>query len=211
MPGYEIRRWDESNFDVNIIKYTSEAYRAKKYAFVSDYARFFILYAEGGIYFDTDVELIRPIDDIIAAGPFMGCERAANDPKGIGVNPGLGLGAEKSMAAYKELLDEYADRPFFNADGTPDTTTIVVHTSNMLKRHGLKDVDEVQSVYGINIYPKEYFCPILYETREMEITPNTRSIHHYDETWLSANHKLKDRFFKTHIGSAIYRAINKIR
>ena len=69
LPGYEIRRWDESNFDINILPYTREAYGAKKYAFVSDYARFWILYNQGGIYFDTDVEVIAPLDSIIAAGP----------------------------------------------------------------------------------------------------------------------------------------------
>ena len=74
LPDYEIKEWNESNFDVNSIPYTAEAYAAKKYAFVSDYARFKILYDEGGIYFDTDVEVIKPMDDIIAAGPFMGCE-----------------------------------------------------------------------------------------------------------------------------------------
>ena len=66
LPGYEIVRWDESNFDVRAIPYISEAYDAGKYAFVSDYARFWVLYNFGGLYFDTDVEVIRPMDDIIA-------------------------------------------------------------------------------------------------------------------------------------------------
>lgn len=75
MPDYEIKEWNEDNFDVNIIKYTAEAYKLKKYAFVSDYARFWILYHYGGVYFDVDVELIKPIDDILARGAFMGCEK----------------------------------------------------------------------------------------------------------------------------------------
>lgn len=74
LPDYEIKEWNEDNFDVNIIPYTAEAYKAKKYAFVSDYARFWILYKFGGIYFDTDVEVIRPIDDIVERGNFMGFE-----------------------------------------------------------------------------------------------------------------------------------------
>ena len=74
-PDYEIKEWNEDNFDVNSILYTSQAYQAKKYAFVSDYARFWILYMYGGLYFDTDVEVIRPMDDIIQRGPFMGCEK----------------------------------------------------------------------------------------------------------------------------------------
>ena len=77
-PDYEIKEWNEDNFDVNIISYTAEAYRVKKYAFVSDYARFWILYHYGGLYFDTDVEVIKSMDDIIAKGSFMGCEKDAD-------------------------------------------------------------------------------------------------------------------------------------
>ena len=95
LPDYEIKEWNEDNFDVNMIPYTAEAYKAKKYAFVSDYARFWILYKYGGLYFDTDVEVIKPMDDIIARGPFMGCENEAG--KGatkLGVNPGPRPGNE---------------------------------------------------------------------------------------------------------------------
>ena len=84
LPGYEIKEWNEDNFDVNIIPYTQEAYEARKYAFVSDYARFYILYHHGGIYFDTDVEVIKSIDDIIERGAFMGCE---NEAKPVCGNP----------------------------------------------------------------------------------------------------------------------------
>ena len=73
-PDYEIKEWNESNFDVNMMTYTREAYAAQKYAFVSDVARFWILYREGGVYFDTDVEVIAPMNDIIESGPFMGVE-----------------------------------------------------------------------------------------------------------------------------------------
>ena len=125
LPDYEIREWNEDNFDVNIVPYTQEAYQVKKYAFVSDYARFWILYKYGGIYFDTDVEVIKPLDDIIARGPFMGCERegvATTDsifPIGInlGVNPGLGLGAIPNIELYKEILDMYATLHFLLSDG----------------------------------------------------------------------------------------------
>ena len=102
LPDYEIKEWNEDNFDVNIIPYTQQAYEAKKYAFVSDYARFWILYHHGGVYFDTDVEVIRPMDDIIKKGPFMGREKGAyikatgdntvevKGDAGLGVAPGLG-------------------------------------------------------------------------------------------------------------------------
>lgn len=111
LPDYEIKEWNESNFDVNIIPYTAEAYKAKKYAFVSDYARFWILYRYGGLYFDTDVEVIRNMDDIIANGAFMGLEKkqAGATPTQLGVAPGLGLGVNPGLGLYKELLDVYDD------------------------------------------------------------------------------------------------------
>lgn len=86
-PDYEIREWNESNFDVNMIPYTKEAYVAKKYAFVSDFARFWILHEYGGIYFDTDVEVIRPMTDILLKGAYFGMENYSS------INPGLGMAA----------------------------------------------------------------------------------------------------------------------
>ena len=98
-PGWEIRRWDESNFDINATTYTRRAASTGKWAFVSDYARFLILYRHGGIYFDTDVEVIRPIDHITAAGAFMGFEKSHT---GIGVASGLGIGAPAGHPFYKK-------------------------------------------------------------------------------------------------------------
>ncbi len=193
LPDYEIRRWDESNFDVNIIPYCEEAYKSKKYAFVSDYARFWILYKYGGLYFDTDVEVIRPIDDIIMTGAFMGCENesAPDAPAtSLGVNPGLGIGAEAGTDIYKDILDSYADRHFINSDGSMNVKTIVEYTSELLSERGLVNSYEIQDVDGIRIYPKDYFCPIDYETKELIITDNTRSIHHYAESWLPLKAKI---------------------
>ena len=72
LPDYEIKEWNESNFDVNMIPYVKEAYQVKKYAFVSDFARFYILYKYGGLYFDTDVEIVKPLDFIISKGCLYG-------------------------------------------------------------------------------------------------------------------------------------------
>lgn len=98
LPDYEIREWNEDNFDIDVSRYARQAYDAGKYAFTSDYARFWILYNYGGLYFDTDVEVIRPLDDIIARGPFMGCEHDAKsdaDASDLGIAPGLGLGVNQ--------------------------------------------------------------------------------------------------------------------
>ncbi|MGM9869611.1 MAG: glycosyltransferase family 32 protein [Sodaliphilus sp.] len=192
-PDYEIKEWNEQNFDVNIIPYTAEAYQAKKYAFVSDYARFWILYHHGGLYFDTDVEVIKPMHDIIARGPFMGIEVGATSASeaplvapglGLGVNPGLGLGVNPGLGLYKEILDYYQDLHFLDADGKPVEVTVVKHTTSVLIATGLRNINEIQQVAGIWIYPRDYFNPLNDNTGVLDITENTRSIHWYTKTWL---------------------------
>ena len=184
LPDYEIREWNEDNFDVDAIPYTREAYEARKYAFVSDYARFKILYEYGGLYFDTDVEVIRPLDDIIARGPFMGCERDATGATAPSVAPGLGLGVNPGLGLYRELLDLYATLHFRNADGSLNFKTVVQYTTELLCEHGLRNTSEVQEVAGVWIYPKEYFCPKSYEDGKIRLTDNTVCIHHFAGSWI---------------------------
>ena len=180
-PDYEIIRWDESNFDVECCDYVKEAYEAKKWAFVSDYARFKILYEHGGLYFDTDVEIIQSLDDIVARGSFMGRE---NDHRVL-INPGLGLAASPRMEIYRELLESYHCRHFLEKDGSLNLKTVVDYTTEILVQHGLQNTEEVQNVAGIAIYPQDYFCPMNYDTGKITITPNTYSIHHYTASWYS--------------------------
>lgn len=184
-PDYDIKEWNEDVFDVNMIPYTAEAYKAGKYAFVSDYARFWILYHHGGIYFDTDVEVIRPMDDIIRQGPFMGFEtdpcRQGNE---VGtVAPGLGLGVNPGLGLYQSLLEYYSTLSFLTADGHYNQTTIVDYTTRLLRQYGLCDKPGIQHVAGVYIYPSEYFCPIDIVSKKLHVTPNTRSIHHYMGSW----------------------------
>lgn len=180
-PDYEIIQWNEDNFDIDGIPYISQAYKAKKYAFVSDYARFKILYEQGGLYFDTDVEVIRPYDDILIKGGFMGRELVAKD--GGLVNPGLGIGIEAGHPIYKELLDLYQSLSFLKEDGSYNLMTVVLYTSKILKNFGLAPSDDIQNLQGINIYPKEYFNPLDDLTGVLKITENTHSIHHYARSW----------------------------
>ena len=190
LPGYEVKRWDESNFDVNAIPYTREAYAACKYAFVSDYARFWILYHYGGVYFDTDVEVIRPIDDIINRGGFLGVESNRN---GIyTVNPGLGFAATQGTAVIGEMMNLYSTFHFIKTDGALDLKNIVEITTEYLSARGLRNTDEIQQCCGFTIYPKDYFCPIDYDTRELKITENTRTIHHYAESWVPRSTRFKN-------------------
>ena len=211
LPDYEIKEWNEDNFDINAIEYTKEAYAAKKYAFVSDYARFWILYHYGGLYFDTDVEIIRPIDDIVKRGAFMGCETNGGKDSQISVAPGLGLGFEKGNSLLKELIDLYSNMHFLKEDGTPNlSTTIVGHTTEYLKTKGLKNTSGVQEVEGIFIYPSEYFCPINVVTDKLHVTENTRSIHHYAATWQTKKFKFK-KFIRRFVPEFILQIINMIK
>lgn len=193
LPDYEIRRWDESNFDVGCCDYVAEAYRAKKWAFVSDYARFDILYRLGGLYFDTDVEIIRPIDDLICKGPFMAFEldylHGKDNMTAVGlelsVNPGLGLFATPGLGVYKDIIDSYLCDHFIMDDGSLNLETVVSRTTGILTDHGLEKRLGIQHVDGVAIYPAEYFNPKDFWTGEVFITDNTRAIHHFGKSWYS--------------------------
>lgn len=193
-PGYEIIEWNETNFDINCCKYVKEAYDAKKYAFVSDYVRFKVLFEQGGLYFDTDVEVIKSFDDILACGNFMGCE---NPPTfQISVNPGLGLSAVAGLDFYNEMIEDYENSSFYLDDGTMNLYTVVERTTALLNKHGLQNTVEVQNVLGINIYPSEYFCPIDMRTGKLTVTENTYSIHRYAASWCDKSSKLHGKIYR---------------
>jgi hypothetical protein len=189
---YEIIEWNETNYDVNKIKYSSEAYNAKKYAFVSDYARFDILYQYGGIYFDTDVEVIKPFDNILQNGGFMGFESTRT------VNAGLGMGCNAGLGIIYQILQFYAILRFINTDSSYNLHTVVEYVTNILNKNGLKAENEIQKLEGLTIYPTDYFAPKSALTGELTITKNTYSIHHYDASWVPENersyYELKRRF-----------------
>lgn len=209
LPDYEIKEWNEDNFDVNMIPYTKEAYEAKKYAFVSDYARFWILYNYGGLYFDTDVEVIKPMEDIIARGPFMGCEEDASDTSVASVAPGLGLGVNLGLGLYKVMLDLYATLRFINPNGTYNQKTVVAYTTEVLRKYGLKNYSGIQECAGVWIYPKDYFCPLNYRTKIMNITDNTYSIHHYTASWITPTQKVY-KILERLLGKSIAQSISRI-
>ena len=236
LPDYEIWQWVENvdgnvndngnefcdkvmGFDVEMIPYTTEAYRQKKYAFVSDYARFWILYKYGGVYFDTDVEVIRPMDDIIAKGNFMGFELdpdGENDPQkyapryAYAVNPGVGLGMEMKHPFLKRMLDKYAqleyETPVF-----PWGKTIVAYTTEELCRLGLKNVQGIQEVQGIKVYPSEYFSPIDVISGKLHITENTYTIHRYMGSWGDKRHRSWKDLIRSYIPEWVFYMNNKIK
>lgn len=180
-PDYEIKKWDESNFDINICPYVKEAYKAKKWAFVSDYARFYVLNKYGGIYLDTDVELIKNLTPILEKGPFLAKENENFDS----IAPGLGMASLKDNSLFKKILVEYNNSHFKVNENKFDETTVVMRINKLLIRDGLKKNDDFQVIDGFTIYPPEYFCPFNFYTGKLKITSNTVGIHHYAGSWLT--------------------------
>lgn len=190
LPDYTIKEWNEDNFDVNIIPYTAEAYRLKKYAFVSDYARFWILYNYGGIYFDTDVEVIKNMDSIIAAGDFMGCEyfpeHNYTEPL---VASGLGIGAHAKNDIYKIILDRYNNMSYINMRGNTSDTVVRIVNGILKREMPNANFNEITKIKDTTIYPPEYFGPKNYYTGEIVLTENTYTIHHYAASWTTKKKK----------------------
>lgn len=204
LPNYEIKEWNENNYDVRKIPYISQAYDAEKYAFVSDYARFDILYEYGGIYFDTDVEVIRPLDTIIEKGAFAGVEFPGK------LAAGLGIASPAASSVYKEILNSYENSSFLKKDGTMDLTTVVERVSDIFHKHGLTNKNEIQYVANVTIYPVEYFCPKDYITGEVKITKNTYTIHHYDGSWLDIFAQKTKQFRYQIFSIGINKSVSKI-
>jgi mannosyltransferase OCH1-like enzyme len=210
LPDYEIKEWNEDNYDVHKIPYISEAYNAKKYAFVSDYARFDILYQYGGIYFDTDVEVIKDLTTIIENGAFAGVE------KGGELNAGLGIASPATMEIFKEILNSYADEHFINSDGSLNLKTVVTRVSEIFYKYGFVREDKIQDIAGVRVYPTEYFCPKNYFTGELKITKNSYTIHWYDGSWCSDEAKkrncyaikVKSKLGKNFISQTLIRVYN---
>ena len=185
---YEIKEWNEDYFDVNIIPYTKDAYADGKYAFVSDYARFWILYHYGGVYFDTDVEVIKSMDDIIARGPFMGLEIPGEDCK---IAPGLGLAVEARNPIYETILEGFEKLDYYLPDGTRDPYTMIPMVTHIMKSKGLNGFVSVQDVEGIYIYAPDYFNPLDDATGRLRMTENTRTIHWFMKSWMPGENKAK--------------------
>ncbi len=179
MPDCEIREWNEQNFDVNAHPYTRAAYAAGKYAFVSDFARYKILEEWGGIYFDTDVEAVAPIDDLLQLGAFLGLE----DAQPPTVSSGLVMAVEAHHPIIQEMLEFYDAQAKDDSTAMLDTGIVVSGMTEIFIRHGFVRENRYQEVAGISLYPSEYFDPMDNATGRIKQTPNTRTIHRYDRTW----------------------------
>ena len=191
MPDYEYKLWNEDNFDINSTPYTKEAYEAKKFAFVTDYVRLYALFTEGGIYMDTDVEVLKPYDDLLVLKGFTGYEGSKYLPPVTGT-----MASEAKGEWVKEQLDAYTDAHFLLPDGSYNLKTNTVRISEIMKANGFKQNGKEQVYKDMHIFPVEYFCP-RQTTGEILITMNTYCDHHFMGSW---DNKKKPSLLKTIIG-----------
>lgn len=177
-PDYEIIRWDENNYDISKHQYMKEAYEAKAYGFVPDYARLDILYNEGGIYLDTDVEIKRNIDDLLYQEAFCGVEKWQI------INFGGMSGAVKGHPMVKKFLDAREDILFINPDGSQNRNTCGYYDTKVALDNGYRIDGTTQCLNGMNIYAYDYFHPYDYMTGLLNMTENTHSVHWFNGGWL---------------------------
>ena len=187
-PDFEIIRWDEKNFPVAKFEFSEQAYEHKKWAFVSDLARLWVLNKEGGIYFDTDVELLKPLDPYLMHDAFMGFEFGAKDPNMGALSTAI-IGAEANNQTIRKFLDFYRNRKFIT-QGQMNLTPNTLHLTKVL--FDVESVNHQEKVFldGMTIYPPSFFSPKNYFSGETHRTKDTVSIHHYDGDWLSVYHKV---------------------
>ncbi|MCQ2342804.1 MAG: glycosyl transferase [Paludibacteraceae bacterium] len=181
LPDYEIRLWDAHRFDIESVAWVKEAYQSKKYAFAADYIRCYVLYHYGGIYLDSDVEVIKPFDDLLALSYFLGKERVS------GCIEAATMGAEKGHLLFRYLMDYYENQHFIE-NGKPNTCVMPRIMQDIIATHfTLREIatpnDFVAASNTICLLPSDYFSPK--ENEQLYLTPNTYSIHHYAGTWQS--------------------------
>nr|WP_319398911.1 glycosyltransferase [uncultured Carboxylicivirga sp.] len=203
LPDYDLYLWNEDSFDINSTPWTKEAYNAKKYAFVADYVRLHALYTVGGIYMDTDVEVLKPFDSFLDAPAFAGFESEAMIQTGV-------MASEKEGFWAGKMLSYYKDRPYFRPDGTPEPITNVTIVSGMMKDYGFIPNNTYQTCNGIlHLYPTDYFCPKDQLTLQVNLTSNTCCIHHFDGSWFPKGVKLKKKL-RSLLPTTIYLFIRKL-
>lgn len=187
MPDWDYKLWNEDNFDVSQVVYIKEAYEARKYAFVSDFVRLFVLEREGGIYLDTDVEVFRSFEELLEFRAFAGFEGSKYLPLGTCV-----LASEAHGIWVSEQLDYYRDRHFLKEDGTMDNTTNVQFITAKMREQGFVQNGMEQDFKDLHVFPVDYFCP-MQTTGEFFRTNNTYCNHLGMGSWMDRKDGLKAR------------------
>lgn len=184
-PDFEIKEWNEDNFDYLAMPFMAEAYQAKKYAFVSDVTRLIVLEKYGGVYLDTDVELMKDISPLMNDDGFVGFEN------NMYVNSGQAIACVPWHPVVSEMIAEYKKKHFLKPDGSSETVGCPHLNSDVMELFGLVRNGKEQTVAGIHVYPAEYFNPRDSVTGRITITPNTYSIHWYGKSWLPRSARIK--------------------
>ena len=192
-PNYQVKVWNENNFDIKCCEYVKEAYQSKQYAFVSDYVRLYVLYHEGGLYLDTDYEVLKNFEDLLNEELVLSFEKEGKIQTCM-------IYAKKNNQLIKKIMEYYHTTHFLNYDGTFNTKTNVDIITDYLFELGLIEKDSYQQLENIKIYPTEYFCPFDFETGKLNMTSKTVGIHNFAGSWLTNDQKsyfnLKRKFGK---------------
>lgn len=183
-PDYIIKEWNEDNFDLDLYPYAKEAYDNRKFAFVTDIVRLYALNEEGGIYMDTDVEVLKPLNSLLKYKGVSGFEAESRIPTGL-------MAFEKNHPLVQELLDDYDDVHFVKNDGSLDLTTNVTRITNICNKHGFIPNGKLQTIAEFTLLPQDYLCPKDSETKQIHLTDNTLCIHHFDGSWIPKKTKIK--------------------
>lgn len=198
-PDYTLVEWNEDNFDIQSNQYVKEAYEAKKYAFVTDYVRLYAICTQGGIYMDTDVMVLKPLDDYLHHQAFSGFESKTKVPTGI-------MASQKGHPLIGEMLSHYDTARFLKEDGSFDMTTNVEVITALLLEKGLLPNGEYQETEGMAFYPQNIFCPDHKKLDDSDYMADTATIHYFAGSWKSEATRKRERTFWWKVVSAI--AIN---
>lgn len=189
LPDYKIIEWNKNNFDVNISSFTKEAFDVKKYAFVSDYVRLYVLYKYGGIYLDSDIKVLKSFNDLLNNRAFSGFE--SKELVGVWL-----LASEKGNPLFKEMLDCYKEKHFIKEDGSFDLEPNTMLLKPILEKYGIEFNNKYQKNNYITIYPKEYFCPLDGLTGKISLTNNSYAMHLFNGAWLPKKQKRYFNLYK---------------
>lgn len=204
-PDYEIIEWNEDNFDINCCPYVKEAYESRRFAFVTDYVRLYVMFTQGGIYMDTDVEVTRNLDEFLVHKGFSGFESETQIPTGI-------MAGEKGFPLFEKLLSYYDGRHFLDRNGNQDTTTNVITITAMLSERGFIPNGKYQVVDEFALYPRDYFCPLDDSTGVMYDSKNTATIHWFNKSWVPQRLRVRSkitRFFHRLFGKDCFAFLKK--
>lgn len=189
-PDYEIIEWNETNFDINCNEFIKKAYENKCWAFVSDYVRLKVIYDNGGVYLDTDVELLKNLDFLLNNNGYF-----AQQQNGRLINTGLGFAAKKGNKILFELIKDYENLKFDvrrkNELACPNLNTKIFLKHGYNYSNEITILDDGKTI----VYPIEYFDPLSPNSSKSFLTENTVSIHHYSASWTSCKNKFKRKLF----------------